>query len=92
MRLYISAANESIGCLLAQNNISGHELAVYYLSRILTPTKVKYSFIEKLYLTLYFACTKLRHYLLKHRVYMISQIDLIKYILNRPVLLGKIGK
>ena len=34
LRLYISATNESIGCLLAQNNTSGHEQAVYYLSRI----------------------------------------------------------
>ena len=92
MRLYISAANESIGCLLAQNNTSGHEQAVYYLSRILTPTEIKYSFIEKLCLTLYFAYTKLRHYLLKHKVYVISQTDLMKYMLNRPVLSSKIGK
>ena len=74
LRLYISSTNESIGCLLAQNNTSGHEHAIYYLSRILTPTEVKYSFIEKLCLTLYFACTKLRHYLLKHRVYVIHKL------------------
>ena len=92
LRLYISATNESIGCLLAQNNTLGHKHAIYYLSRILTPTEVKYSFIEKLCLTLYFAYTKLRHYLLKHRVYVISQTDLMKYMLNRPVLSGKIGK
>ena len=92
LRLYISAANESIGCLLAQNNTSGHEQAIYYLSKILVPTEVKYSFIEKLCLTLYFACTKLRHYLLKHRVYVISQTDLMKYMLNRPILSGKIEK
>ena len=92
LRLYISDTNESIGCLLAQNNTSGHEQAIYYLSKILTPTEVKYSFIEKLCLTLYFACIKLRHYLLKHRVYVISQTDLMKYMLNRPALSGKIGK
>ena len=31
--LYLSVANESIGCLLAQNNSKGHEQTVYYLSR-----------------------------------------------------------
>ena len=72
LRLYISVANESIGCLLAQNDSVGHEHAIYYLSRILSPTEVKYTCVEKLYLALYFACTKLRHYLLKHRVYVIS--------------------
>ena len=69
-----------------------HEQAIYYLSGILTPTETKYSFIEKLCLALYFAYIKLRHYLLKHRVYVISQTNLMKYMLNKPVLSGKIGK
>ena len=92
LRLYISDANESIGCLLVQNDSVGHEQVIYYLSRILSLTEVKYTYIEKLCLALYFACTKLRHYLLKHRVYIISQTNLIKYMLNRPMLFGKIGK
>ena len=92
LKLYISAANESIGYLLAQNDSVGHEQAIYYLSKILSPTEVKYTYVEKLCLALYFACTKLRHYLLKHRVYVISQTDMMKYMLNRPVLFGKIGK
>ena len=37
LKLYLSAANESIGSLLAQNNYKGHEQAIYYLSRILNP-------------------------------------------------------
>ena len=53
---------------------------------------MKYAYVEKFYLALHFACIKLRHYLLKHRVYVISQTDVMKYILNRPVLSGKIGK
>ncbi|XP_073270596.1 uncharacterized protein [Primulina huaijiensis] len=55
LKLYISAAHESIGCLLVQNNHEGNEQAIYYLSRFLTPVEVKYSVIEKLYLTLYYA-------------------------------------
>ena len=54
--------------------------------------EVNYAYVEKLYLVLYFACTKLRYYLLKHRVYIISQTDIMKYMLNMPVLSGKIGK
>ena len=92
LKLYISAAYESIGCLLAQNNLGGHEQAIYYLSRTLTPVEIKYSPIEKLCLALYFACSKLRHYVIQERVYIVSQTDLIKFMLNRPVISGRIGK
>ncbi|GKV33403.1 hypothetical protein SLEP1_g41922 [Rubroshorea leprosula] len=90
--LYISAADESIGCLLAQENSKKHEQAVYYLSRSLSQTEVKYSSVEKLCLALFFAAIKLRHYLLYSEVYVISKIDVIKYMLSRPLLRGRIGK
>ncbi|KAM2637676.1 hypothetical protein EV1_022141 [Malus domestica] len=32
LKLYISAAEESIGCLLAQDNDAGREQAIFYLS------------------------------------------------------------
>ena len=92
LKLYISATYESIGCLLAQNNLGGHEQAIYYLSRTLTPVEIKYSPIEKLCLALYFACSKLRHYVIQERVYIVSQTYLIKFMLNRPVISGRIGK
>ena len=59
LKLYLSVANESIGCLLAQNNSKGHEQDVYYLSRVLNPAEARYYPIEKICLALYFACTKL---------------------------------
>ena len=65
LKLYLSTANESIGCLLAQNNSKGHEQVVYYLSRVLNPVETRYTLIENFCLALYFACTKLRHYLIK---------------------------
>ncbi|XP_075515394.1 uncharacterized protein LOC142550036 [Primulina tabacum] len=92
LKLYISDAHESIGCLLVQNNHERNEQAIYYLSRFLTPVEVKYSVIEKLCLTLYYACTKLRHYLIQSRVFVVAITDLIKYMLNRPILSGRIGK
>ncbi|CAL9001615.1 unnamed protein product [Prunus brigantina] len=64
LRLYISASESSIGCLLAQNNESEREQAVHYLSRTLNMAELNYSPVEKLCLALYFAATKLRHYML----------------------------
>ncbi|GKV39527.1 hypothetical protein SLEP1_g47285 [Rubroshorea leprosula] len=90
--LYISAADESVGCLLAQENSKKQEQAVYYLSRSLSQTEVKYSSVEKLCLVLFFAAIKLRHYLLYSEVYVISKTDVIKHMLSRPLLRGRIGK
>ena len=91
LELYLSTASELVGYLLAQNNSKGHEQAVYYLSKVLNPIVTRYSSIENLFLVLYFACTKLRHYLIKSQVYVVSQTDLMKYMLNRPLITGRIG-
>ena len=92
LKLYLSVAKESIGCLMAQNNVEGHEQVVYYLSRVLNSTKTRYTPIENLCLALYFACTKLRHYLIKSQVYVVSQTDLMKYMLSRPLITRRINK
>ena len=48
--------------------------------------------IEKLCLVLYFTATKLRHYMLSHVTYIIAQTDVVKYMLSRPILRGRMGK
>ncbi|GKV35499.1 hypothetical protein SLEP1_g43756 [Rubroshorea leprosula] len=90
--LYISTADESIRCLLAQENDKKQEHAVYYLSRCLTQTEVKYSSVEKLCLALFFAAIKLRHYLIYSKMYVVAKTDIVKYMLSRPLLRGRIGK
>ena len=80
------------GCLLAQKNSKGHEQVVYYLSRVLNPIETRYTPIENLCLALCFACTELRHYLIESRVYVVSYTNLMKYMLNQPLIAGRIGK
>ncbi|KAK2982595.1 hypothetical protein RJ640_002084 [Escallonia rubra] len=92
LKLYVSAAESSLGSLLAQENDQGFEQAIYYFSRGLNVTEQKYTGIEKLCLTLYSTAVKLRHYMLPFDVLVIAQTDLIKYMLSRPVLRGKMGK
>ena len=58
--LYTAALDESLGALLAQVNEQGKETALYYLSRRLLPTEIKYPPIEKHCLALIFAVQKLR--------------------------------
>ena len=77
---------------MAQNNVEGHEQAVYHLSRILNSVKTRYTLVEKLCLALYLACTKLRHYLIKSQVYVVSQTVLMKYMLSKPLIIGQFDK
>ncbi|XP_043714691.1 uncharacterized protein LOC122663049 [Telopea speciosissima] len=92
LKLYVSAAEGSIGSLLAQDNEAGKEQAVFYLSRALTEVERKYLSIEKLCLALFFSCSKLRYYLLPDTVNVVCQTDVIKYMLTRPISRGRVGK
>ncbi|CAN6554731.1 unnamed protein product [Malus baccata var. baccata] len=92
LKLYISTSDKSIGSLLAQNNEGGKEQAVYYLSRILIEVETRYSPVERLCLALYFTANKLRHYMLPCHVHIITNTDVIKYMLSKPMLTGRIRK
>ncbi|CAN6575482.1 unnamed protein product [Malus baccata var. baccata] len=92
LKLYISAAEESIGCLLAQDNDAGREQAIFYLSRNLSRPEINYSAVEKLCLAVFFAASKLRHYMLPSVTQVIAQTDVIRYMLTRPIVKGRIGK
>ncbi|XP_070667555.1 uncharacterized protein [Malus domestica] len=92
LKLYISAAEEFIGCLLAQDNNAGREQAIFYLSRNLNPPEINYSAVEKLCLAVFFAASKLRHYMLQSVTQVIAQTDVIRYMLTRPIVKGRIGK
>ncbi|XP_059669178.1 uncharacterized protein LOC132314320 [Cornus florida] len=92
LKLYLSAAEESIGSMLAQDNEHGKEQAVYYLSRVLTDVECRYSSIEKLCLSLYYSAMKLRVYMRPADVSILCQTNVIKYMLSRPLITGRIGK
>jgi hypothetical protein len=79
------------GAVLTQQTDS-KEYVVAYESRRLLDAGTRYTFIEKLCLSLYYACTKLRHYLLYNTCYVACQTDIIKYMLQKPILSGRVGK
>jgi hypothetical protein len=54
--------------------------------------EMRYQFIKKLCSLLYYACTKLIHYLLSSNCIVACQTDVIKHMLHRPILSGKLGK
>jgi ribonuclease HI len=71
---------------------SGKEFVIAYLSQRLSDTEGRYTFIEKLYLSLYYSCTKLHWYLLRSSCTIVCQYDIIKCMLQKPILSGRLGK
>ncbi|KAM1620530.1 hypothetical protein ACFXTN_017497 [Malus domestica] len=92
LKLYISTTEESLGCLLMQDNEIGREQAIFYLSRNLNQLEINYFTVKKLCLALFFATSKLRHYMLPSVAQVIAQTNVICYMLTRPIVKGQIGK
>ena len=54
--------------------------------------KEKYSPLEKTCVALVWATRKLRHYMLAFKVLLIARMDLLKYLMQKPVQDGKTAK
>jgi hypothetical protein len=65
---------------------------VTYLGHRLVDVATRYTCIEKLSLCLFYACTKCRCYLLSSHCIVSGQADVIKYMLQNPIMSGRIGK
>jgi hypothetical protein len=90
-KLYVAADTQTIRSALIQE-FEGKERIVAYLSQKLLDPETRYSAAEKLYLCVYYSCTKFRHYLLNVECVVYSKFDVIKHMLSMPILNGRIGK
>ena len=75
----MAAEDKIIGVVLIQE-IEGKEHIITNISQRLIDAQTRYTFIEKLWLSLYYACTKLRPYLLSSTYILVCQTDVIKHI------------
>jgi hypothetical protein len=90
-KLYVAAEKDVTGGVLTQET-EGREYIVAYESIRLLDAETWYTFIEKLCLSLYHTCTKLRHYFLTSACIVACQTHIIKYMLHKPILSGRVGK
>jgi hypothetical protein len=89
--MYIVAQERIIGAVLLQEE-DGKEFLVAYVSRRLLDAETRYVFVEKLCLLLYYACSKFRHYILSCSCIVACQYGVIKHMLLKPILSGRMGK
>ncbi|XP_056169085.1 uncharacterized protein LOC130138612 [Syzygium oleosum] len=91
--LYLTIHDESLGALLAQKRPSDDkECAVYYLSKKFTSSEINYPGVEKTCAALVWVLHRLRQYTLHHRILLVTENDPIKYLLEKPALVGKLAK
>lgn len=91
--MYLTTLNETMGCVLGQHNESGRkEHAIYYLSIKFTNFEIKYSLLKKTCCALVWAARQLRQYMLTHTTLFISKMDPIKYIFEKPALIGRVAR
>jgi hypothetical protein len=72
--------------------MEGKEHVITYLSRCLIDAETRYSFIEKLCLSLFYVCSKLRHYVLSSTCVVECQANVIRHMLQQLILSGRIRK
>ncbi|XP_019429619.1 PREDICTED: uncharacterized protein LOC109337164 [Lupinus angustifolius] len=91
--LYLTVLNESMGCVLGQHGDCGRkEQTIYYLSKKFTACEIKYSLLERTCCTLVWASHCLRQYMLSHTTWLVSRMDPVKYIFEKPILTGRIAR
>ncbi|XP_077242530.1 uncharacterized protein LOC143883049 [Tasmannia lanceolata] len=90
MLLYLSVTDTAMGCMLAQQDPeSKRERAIYYVSKKMLEYEQKYIILEKTCLALVWATQKLKHYLLSNRVLLLSRMDPLTYLFEKPALTGR---
>jgi hypothetical protein len=90
-KMYIATQEWVIGAVLLQEE-GRKEFPVAYVSRRLHHAETRYVFMEFFCLSLYYVCSRFRHYILSSSCIVACQYDAIKHILLKPILSGRIGK
>ncbi|XP_034686641.1 uncharacterized protein LOC117915182 [Vitis riparia] len=88
--LYLSVSDMALGCMLAQLDDLGKERAIYYLSKRMLEYECTYIMIERLCLALVWATRRLRHYMTEYSVLLVSRLDPLRYLFDRPVMTGRL--
>ena len=83
--LYFSVSDIALGCMLAQLDDSCRERAIYYLSKRMLKYEMRYIMIERFCLALVWATQRLRHYMIEYSVQLVSHLDPLRYLFDKPV-------
>ncbi|XP_023922053.1 uncharacterized protein LOC112033513 [Quercus suber] len=90
--LDLSIIGDAVGSMLAQEDNDKDERAIYYLSKRFHDYETRYTPIEKSCLALLWAVQKLRRIILPFQIWVVTRIDPLKYLFEKPALSGKLSR
>lgn len=88
--VHIDALGIELGAVLAQLGEKNMDHLVYYVSRKLSTAERNYTTTEREALTMVYCLQKFRHYLLGAPLKFFIDHSTLKYLVNKPVLEGRI--
>ena len=90
--LYLTVLPQSMGCMLGQKDQEGRERVVYFLSKKFTEGEQKYPEVERTCCALIWIMDRLRQYTLYYPIKLITKHDPLRYLANKPALIGRVSK
>lgn len=89
----MTVTDTAAGAMLAQYvEKTKKECAIYYVSQKLNHHELNYSALEKTCVSLVWVTQKLRHYMLAFSIKLISRMDPLKYLFEKPALSSRMAK
>ncbi|KAL9391863.1 hypothetical protein Peur_015783 [Populus x canadensis] len=91
--LIFNSDKNSYECVLGQHDQSTRkEQAIYYLSKKFNDYKSRYIVIKRLCCALVWSAKRLGQYILYYTTWLISKLNLLKYICKKPYLSRRIAR
>jgi hypothetical protein len=88
--VHVDASSIAFGVVLAQPEVGDIDHPLAFASRKLSTTEINYTTTEREGLAMVYALQKFRHYLLGGYFKMFIDHSTLKYLVNKPVLGGRI--
>ncbi|XP_070045892.1 uncharacterized protein [Nicotiana tomentosiformis] len=91
--MYLIVLENSFSYVLRQHDVTGkREQDIYYLSKKFTSYEAEYTLLERTCCALTWVAQKLRHYLLAYTTHLITRMDPLKYIFQKPMPTRRLAK
>ena len=88
--MHVNASSIALGIVLAQSGEGNIDHPIAFASRKLSTAEKNYTTTEREGLAMVYALQKFRHYLLGSHFKMFTDHSALKYLINKPVLGGRI--
>ena len=90
--VHTDASDIAVGAMLAQNPTGKTDQPIAYASRLLSKAEKNYTTTEKEALAMVYAVNKFRHYLLGNRFIFYVDHLALRYLVNKPQVLGRLAR